>query len=160
MYNALSFAGFQGWEAIIRKRAVASLELSHGDTVLDVACGRGANLPYLVHVVGSEGWVLGIDCSATMLAGASELVRKKGWENVALMQGDAAQMAYSHVFDGALCTLGLTVIPQWQEALERMVAAVKPGKFVVIFDGRLGRGLKRLWNAYYRLLSHITAGDL
>ena len=31
----------------IRSRAVRKLELQHGDTVLEVGCGTGRNLPYL-----------------------------------------------------------------------------------------------------------------
>ena len=55
LYNVLSFAGFQGWESIIRRRTVARLQLRPGDAVLDVACGRGANLPYIVRAVGTQG---------------------------------------------------------------------------------------------------------
>ena len=160
LYNVLSFAGFQGWESIIRRRTVARLQLRPGDAVLDVACGRGANLPYIVRAVGTKGWIVGLDYSQTMLAGAEQIVRRKGWANVELVRSDAAEMGYSGEFDGAICTLGMTVIPRWQEALKRMVAAVRPGKRVTIFDGRLGVGLRSIWNPYYRLLGRITAGDL
>ena len=160
IYSALSFAGFQGWESIIRRRAVARLELEPGDAVLDVACGRGANLLFLVRAVGEQGRVVATDYSETMLAGVEQLVRKKRWANVELVRADAAEMDYRGEFDGAICTLGMTVIPLWREALKRMTASVQPGKRVVIFDGRWGVGLKRIWNPYYRLLASITAGDL
>lgn len=160
IYSALSFAGFQGWESIIRRRAVARLQLERGDAVLDVACGQGANLPFLVGTVGEEGRVVATDISETMLAGAEQLVRKKRWPNVHLVRADAAEMDYLGEFDGAICTLGMTVIPRWQEALKAMVASVRPGRRVVIFDGRWGVGLRRIWNPYYRLLATITGGDL
>ena len=159
-YSVLSLASFQGWEPIIRRRAVARLQLQPGNAVLDVACGRGANFSYLRRVVGPEGRVVGVDYSTTMLAGAEQLARKNHWTNVELERADAAEMDLRGVFDGAICTLGMTVIPRWREALQRMVAAVRPDKRVVIFDGGLGAGLKRVFNPYYRLLSLITAGDL
>jgi hypothetical protein len=37
-------------------------------------------------------------------------------------------------FDAAICTLGLSVIPEWQRAWEAMVSAVRPGGRVAIMD--------------------------
>ncbi|MGB2695751.1 MAG: methyltransferase domain-containing protein [Dehalococcoidia bacterium] len=160
VYNALLFSSFQGWEPIIRRRAVARLELRPGDAVLDVGCGRGANLAYLVRAVGLEGRIVGVDFSPTMLAGAQQLVQRKGWQNVELVELDAAKMTFEREFDGALETLALTVIPDWQGALGRMVAASRAGGRVVTFDGRYGSGLRSVWNPYYRILSRIVAADL
>ena len=159
-WNLISLISFQGWEPIIRKRVVARLHLHPGNSVLDVACGRGSNLPYLVQAVGTAGRVVGLDYSSTMLAGAEELVRREGWTNVELVRGDAANIDFDSDFDGAVCTLSLSVIPRWQEAMDGMVAAVRPGKRVVVMDGRWGTGLKRLWNPYLRLMSRLTASDL
>jgi ubiquinone/menaquinone biosynthesis C-methylase UbiE len=159
-YAALSLAAFQGWEGLIRRRAVSRLGLRGGDAALDVACGRGANFSPLVRAVGEEGRVVGVDYSETMLDGARALVARKGWGNVEVTQADAAEMEYESEFDGAISTLGLTVIPRWREALGRMAAAVRPGSRVVVFDGGLGRGLKRVWNPYYRLLARFTSADL
>ena len=160
VWNVLSFAGFQGWEPIIRRRAVTCLELQPGNTVLDVACGRGSNFPYLQRAIGKEGTIVGVDYSPTMLAGAGELVRKKRWTNVELVRSDAAEMDYSAEFDGAICTIALSVIPRWRETLRRMVAALRPGKRIVVLDGRLGVGLMRIGIPYARLFAHIAAADL
>ena len=159
-WNALSFAGFQGWEPSLRRRTVEHLELQAGDVVLDVACGRGSNFPYLERAVGDEGRIVGLDYSATMLAGAEELVRKRGWKNVELVQANAAQMTYREEFDGALCTIAMTVIPGWQEALRRMAAAVRPGKRIAIMDGCRATGVMRLGDPYARLFARITDADL
>lgn len=159
-WNTLSFAGFQGWEPSIRKRTVEHLGLQPGDAVLDVACGRGSNFPYLQRAVGEGGRIVGVDYSATMLAGAEELVRKKGWSNVELVRGDAAEMAYDGAFDGAICTVAMTVIPRWQEALGRMAGAVRPGRRIAIMDGRRLTGVARIGTPYARLFSRIVAADL
>ena len=159
-YNVLSFAAFQGWEGLIRRRAVSRLELREGHAVLDVACGRGANLALLLQAVGEMGRVVGVDFSETMLEGGRELAAKNRWSNLELLRKDAAEMDYEAEFDGAITTLGMTVIPRWREALDRMTAAVRPGGRLVVFDGGLGRGLKRLWNPYYGLLARFTAADL
>ena len=159
-WNALSFAGFQGWESSIRRRTVARLELRPGDAVLDVACGRGSNFPHLQRAVGEEGRIVGVDYSRTMLAGAEELSKRNRWANVELKEMDASEMEYGAEFDGAICTVAMSVIPHWQEAFRRMVAAVRPGRQVVVLDGRLGKGLRRIGNPYARLFAHIAAADL
>ncbi len=158
-WNVLSFAGFQGWESRIRQRAVDRLELEPGNAVLDVACGRGSNFPYLWRVVGERGRILGLDYSPDMLAGAQEFVRRKGWTNIELVRGDAAEMGYRGEFDGAICTIAMTVIPRWEQALRRMVSAVRAGGSVVVVDGRLGSGIKRLGNLYARLFARVVAAD-
>ena len=159
-WNVLSFAAFQGFESRIRRRAVAHLELQPGDAVLDVACGRGSNFPYLHRAVGDDGRIIGLDYSDTMLDGARALIRQKRWANVDLVRADAAEMTFRAEFDGAICTISMSVIPRWREALAKMVAAVRPGKRVVIADGRLGVGFKRVGNLYARLFAQIVAADL
>jgi len=159
-WNALALAGFQGWEPSLRRRTVEHLELRRGDTILDVACGRGSNFPYLQRAVGEEGRIVGLDYSATMLAGAQDLVRKERWKNVELVRADAAQMSYRAEFDGALCTIALTVIPGWQQALRRMIAAVRPGRRIAIMDGLPLTGVRRLATPYARLFASVAAADM
>jgi len=156
----LSFAGFQGWESTIRRRAVSRLELRPGGAVLDVACGRGSNFGYTQQAIGQEGRIVGLDYSPEMLAGAAKLVRAQGWTNVELVQADAAEMTYTGEFDGAICTIAMLVIPRWRDALHRMLAAVRPGGRVVVMDGRLGTAIRRLGNPYARLFARITGADL
>ena len=159
-WNVLSFARFQGAEARIRRRAVARLELQPGDAVLDVACGRGSNFPYLQRAVGEQGRIVGVDYSPDMLAGAAEAVRRRGWGNVELVEGDAAEISYRSEFDATLCTIAISVIPGWQETLRRMVEAARPGGSVVVMDGRLGTGWRRVGNAYARLFGRVVVADL
>ena len=110
-WSIVSFAGFQGFESSIRSRTVDHLQLHRGDTVLDVACGRGSNFAYLERAVGEQGRIVGVDYSTIMLGGAEDTVRRHRWKNVELVHGDAAELAYGAEFDGALCTIAMTVIP-------------------------------------------------
>jgi demethylmenaquinone methyltransferase/2-methoxy-6-polyprenyl-1,4-benzoquinol methylase len=159
-WNMLSLAGFQGFESSLRRRTVEHLELRPGDTALDVACGRGSNFPYLQRAVGAEGRILGVDYSPEMLAGAGERVRKHRWSNVDLVRGDAARMTYRAEFDGALCTISLSVIPEWRETLRAMTAAVRPDKRVAIMDGKPLTGVRRVGTLYARLFARFVAAEL
>src|SRR5215207_10178475 len=94
--------------------------------VLDYACGAGANFPYIMERMGGSGHLVATDYSQEMLDSAhTQFVEGRGWNNIELVQADAAKMKFDHQFDVVLCTLGLAVIPGWQQAMERAWEALK-----------------------------------
>ena len=97
----------------LRDRAAVALDLDRGDTVVEMGCGTGANLPYLREQVGPEGTVVGVDYTRGMLDRAGELVDRKGWENVHLVHGDATHPPITGPVDGVLATFvsGMLVDP-------------------------------------------------
>ena len=58
----------------LRRKAVGRLGLHGGETVLEVGCGTGRNLPLLCEAVGADGRVVGVDASGGMLERARDLV--------------------------------------------------------------------------------------
>lgn len=80
-----------------RRRAVAALDLSPGDVVVDFGCGTGANLPFLREAVGETGTVVGVDFTPGMVARAAE--RAAAWENVHVVRGDATRPPIRGVAD-------------------------------------------------------------
>lgn len=52
-----------------------------------------------------------MDYTSAMLTRARERVEREGWENVELIQGDAACIDLKRKFEAALCTLAIGVIP-------------------------------------------------
>ena len=69
-----------------RRAAADALELSPGDTVVEMGCGSGANLPYLRRRVGPEGRVIGVDLTPELLARAGDRS-----PDAALLRGDATR---------------------------------------------------------------------
>jgi len=159
----------RGIEAL-QRRAIARLELSAGDRVLDVACGTGLAFPELQARIGPSGELVGVDLSDAMLARAAERVREHGWENVRLVEArveeaelgdepfDAALFSFTHdvlqsdaaveaVVDavrggGQVATTGIQWAPRW---LVPVNAAVRLGarRWVTTFDG-FDRPFRRL----------------
>ena len=76
----------------IRRKAVHRLGVASGDSLLEVGCGTGRNLRYLVDAVGENGRVYALDCCEQMLGKAEKLCQQSGWKNVALLNQDAAQL--------------------------------------------------------------------
>lgn len=74
-----------------RAQAVDACHLSPGDTVVELGCGTGANLPLLRDRVGPSGRVVGVDLTPSMLEQARQRVERAGWDNVTLLRGDASR---------------------------------------------------------------------
>lgn len=113
----------------IRRECVASLELDPGDTVVEFGCGPGINLPVLRDAVGPTGRVVGVDITGRMLRRARGLIERRGWENVSLLQGDAATPPVGGA-DGVLATFVTSLFPDaygvvegWCDLADRVAIA-------------------------------------
>jgi S-adenosylmethionine-diacylgycerolhomoserine-N-methlytransferase len=132
-----------------RARAVELLELRPGATVLDVACGTASTTRS-----SSDGSAPTAASSASTppprcSSERGPRVRRNQWANVSLIQADAsllsrrsleeaAALGPTDAIDAAICTLGLSVIPDWQQAWQKMLGTVKPGGRVAIMDSGSG----------------------
>jgi len=144
----------------LRRRAVDALELERGDTVVDLGCGTGANLPHLRDAVGPEGAVVGVDLTPGMLAQASERVERAGWENVHLALGDAARPPVEDV-DGILGTFVVGMLDDPAAGVRAWRESVRPGGRVAVLEaGRTDRGAAGALNRIFdRLVAAGAPGD-
>jgi ubiquinone/menaquinone biosynthesis C-methylase UbiE len=141
----------------IRSQAVSRLELKQGSRVLEVGCGTGRNLAPLLHAVGPEGHVYGVDLSEGMLAEAKELCTRRGWHNVELIRADAAEYALPEPVDGVIFSLSYAVIPHHQEALRHAWDQLRQGGRLVIMDAKLPSGaVGKLLHPLVVLTSKLT----
>jgi demethylmenaquinone methyltransferase/2-methoxy-6-polyprenyl-1,4-benzoquinol methylase len=147
VYRAVRWISCLGREQSLERRAIAAMGIKQGDTVLDLACGAGVNLPYLRECVGPEGRILALDYSEGMLAAARAKAEKRGWANIEFMQADATQMELPpHSLDSAICTFGLSAMPNERAALQRVAKAMKDGARFVAFDAKPFTGWGRIIN--------------
>ncbi|MFA4831041.1 MAG: methyltransferase domain-containing protein [Patescibacteria group bacterium] len=153
LYAAQDYFTFLGRPKFIRRRAVERLELAKGAKVLEVACGTGRNFSFLIDSIGSGGTLVGFDYSREMLAAAEELCKKSDWQNVKLIQGDAAELGVPEDnFDGVLSVLGISAIPDWEKALERCREVLRPGGRLVVCDARPFPNALRFFNPLIKLI--------
>lgn len=117
-----------------RNRAVQSLDLPTGQTVVDLGCGTGLNLSRLVHAVGPSGRVIGVDLTDAMLQKAEQRVRQAGWRNVELVQSDMADYDFPDGIGGVLSTFAITLVPEFDTIIESAAAALESGGRIAIFD--------------------------
>ncbi|NOX41906.1 MAG: methyltransferase domain-containing protein [Alphaproteobacteria bacterium] len=124
-----------GFDEVRQKRqAVAELRLRPGDTVVDIGCGTGVNFELLLEEVGESGRIIGVDLTQGMLAQAGARIRENGWNNVELVQSDAAEYAFPPDVDAVLSTYALTFVPGFASVIESALIALGSGQRFAVLD--------------------------
>ena len=134
----LYLAGFRHWA--YRKRAIRSLALNHGDSVVDLGCGTGLNFALLQEQVGQGGRIIGVDITDAMLAEARARIDTHQWPNVELVKSDASLYVFPPAVDGILSTFALTLVPDFDEVVKMGAVALLPGKRFVLLDFKMPSG--------------------
>lgn len=125
-----------------RKRAVELLDLESGQVLIDIACGTGANFKH-IKATNKDLEIYGTDFSEGMLKKGQNNIDKNNWTNINLFQADARELTPDYIqkktnkdltFDRIICVLGLSVIPNWENVLDKMLALLKENGKIVIVD--------------------------
>jgi len=135
-----------------RERAIQRLLLRPGDSVLDVACGTGANFSLLGKYVGPRGRIIGVDISVDMLDIARQRARTHGWRNVELIQGPVESARPQHEVDAALFSFTHDVLRS-TEAVRNVLASLNAGGRVAATGMRVGPPWALPLNLVLRLLA-------
>lgn len=147
-----------------REQAFSRLTLEAGSSVLDLASGTGQNLPFLAPKVGERGRVFCLDTSKKMLERAKARATSAGYEQVECIEGHLRDLsaeelvsrgAASGGLDAVVCTLGLTVVPEWEKILRKSFALLRPGGEYLIMDV-----LSERWNPMKPLVEWIAQADI
>jgi ubiquinone/menaquinone biosynthesis C-methylase UbiE len=137
--NLYYLIGFR--EMAYRRKAVESINLRPGDTVVEIGCGTGINFPLLEHAVGAKGKIIGVDLTDAMLVEAELRVRRNGWANVELLRSDAAEYAFPGKVDGIISTFALTLVPEFDRVVRNGCKALLPGNRWVVLDFKFPSGV-------------------
>lgn len=126
--------GFREWA--YRKKAVAALGLQLGDIVIDIGCGTGHSFSLLEKAVGPTGKIIGVDLTDAMLDEARHRAAKNGWENIELVEHDAATYEFPKDINGVLASYALTPIPEYDSVVMNAARALKDGGRMAILELR------------------------
>lgn len=155
LYNVIAtLPGIGSW----RERATSSLTLSPGDTVVEMGCGTGANLPYLREAVGPHGTVVGVDFTRGMLDRARRQVACEGWANVHLVHGDATAPPLDGPVDAVLASFVVGMLADPAAAVRDWITLVRSGGRIVLLDAtRSSQAKARPLDATFRLFVAASA---
>ncbi|GAB3026837.1 class I SAM-dependent methyltransferase [Natronobiforma cellulositropha] len=117
--------------AALRARAADACRLERGDTVVEMGCGTGANLPYLAERVGPEGTVIGVDFTEPVLRRAQALTAD--YPHVQVVRGDATAPPLERC-DAVLATFVTGMLEKPACAVDDWCGLVGPGGHVVLVN--------------------------
>lgn len=110
------------------ERLIDLLKIKQGDSVLDIASGRGASLFPAADVVGNSGKVTGVDFCEGMVHETRTVIKSKGYGNIELLQMDAENLNFDQsVFDIAACGLSVQFFTDYKMAVNEIYRVLKPG---------------------------------
>ncbi len=135
--------------------------LKRGDRVMVYCCGTGLDFPEIEKKIGKEGHITGVDFSPEMLEKAKQRIKKHGWHNVELFEADvtAFEMDNEDLFDVGICTLGLSIIPEYKAAYYSLVSKVKKGGEIIIGDMQLASDWYARFNPFTIFLAKRFGGS-
>lgn len=135
--------------AALRERAVDALGPRPGETVVEMGCGTGANLPILRDRVGPSGRVLGLDFAPGPVAVARERAAA-GHENVSVARADARRPPVDGA-DRVLATFVVGMLGDPAPTVRSWVDLLSPGGRVALLDlARTTRPAARPLNLGFR----------
>ena len=125
-----------------KKKAFNESSLKKGDRVLVFCCGTGLDFPHILRKIGKDGKIVGVDFSSEMLKNARNKIENNGWENIKLIQADITKFEekFEKNFDVGVCTLGMSIIPEYKLAFHKLCSYVKERGEIIIGDMQLASG--------------------
>lgn len=117
-------------------RVFPKLEVSPGDTVVDVGCGFGDTAIMLAKKVGPEGSVLGIDCCDAFLEFGRADARAAGVDNVTFVEGDVQGYPFEPVHDFCFARFGTQFFENPVAGLRSMRSSLREGGIMTMIVWR------------------------
>jgi len=111
------------------KSLIPLLEPQAGESILDIGCGTG----HLTKAIAeADAHVVGIDSSASMIETA-----RTTYPDLKFLVADARNFSFPTPFDAVFSNAALHWIPEAEEVVRSIAAALKPGgRFVAEFGGK------------------------
>ena len=108
-----------------RTEIIRQLNLSPGESVLDIGCGPGYLCESMAEIVGRSGAIVGIDISTDLIALCD---RQKAYAWISYAIGDATRLNQPDAsFNVVVCTQVAEYVPDVDRVLLEAFRALKPG---------------------------------
>lgn len=130
----------------VSERLIRELGIGAGSRVLDVGCGTGLIIPWLLEAVGGEGKVIALDIAERMLRIARD---KHERPNVEYIHADIVRAPFlDHSFDEVVCHNCFPHVKDKEGAAREMFRILKPGGRVAVCHNESREAINAL---HYRI---------
>ena len=172
-WNALGYEKISALQRTMAAEALSLLTLQGEEHILDLGCGNGTVTAGIASLV-PRGSVVGVDASTDMIALATESFGAQTYPNLRFEVSDIRTIRFVDQFDLVVSFNALHWIPQQEEALKAIRAAMKPGgeaqlRFVpkgsrksledVLEETRRSEKWSSYFNGYQDPYLHLTAEE-
>ncbi|MBN2027213.1 MAG: methyltransferase domain-containing protein [Actinobacteria bacterium] len=138
----------------VSERLIHGLGIKPGSKVLDVGCGTGLIIPWLLQEVGAEGRVTALDIAERMLWIARE---KHERPNVEYIHADISHTPFlDQSFDEVVCHNCFPHVSDKETAVREMFRVLKPGGRVSICHNERRQAI----NAMHHGIGRDVGGDM
>lgn len=145
-----------------RQHLIRNLGPKDGQSVLEIGCGTAWNIIRVAKRY-PKAKIYGLDVSNAMLATAEASVARQGLgERITLRQGDATNFDPQNLFgiagfDRVFISYALSMIPQWDMALDNAAARLAPcGELHIVDFGQCGDLPLAFKRGLFAFLAHYT----
>jgi arsenite methyltransferase len=139
----------------------AFAQIKKGDTVVDLGSGAGNDAFIARKIVGSEGKVIGIDFTKTMIEKARANAEKLELNNVEFRLGDIDDMpVISNKADVVVSNCVLNLVPNKHKVFSEVYRVLKPGAHFSISDIVLQGQLPAKWKEVAELYAGCISGAI
>lgn len=122
----------------LRARAVDTLDLRPGDTVVDIGCGSGANVPHLRRAVGPSGTIIGVDFTGPILERARRNHARTDEPHISFVRGDVTDLPLREPVDAIYGSFLAGMLPHPVTAVDHWTDHLRPGGRIALLDAALG----------------------
>jgi len=136
------------------ERLIRGLSIKMGSKVLDVGCGTGVIIPWLLEAVGEQGRVTAIDIAERMLWIARDKCERP---NVEYIHADISETPFlGHSFDEVVCHNCFPHVAEKERAVREMFRILKIGGRVMICHNENRQSI----NLLHRGIGGEVGGDM
>jgi arsenite methyltransferase len=112
-----------------------ALNISHGEKILDLGCGRGEETLQAAHMVGSDGLATGMDLTEAMVIKARANAEQVGAGNAEFVQGDIEALPFpDNRFDGVMSNCVINHAPDKLKVYREIRRVLREGGRFVVAD--------------------------